>query len=93
MSDCVTHHYACECREKQFRKLEFENAMLRTTMTTGDRNWTQLLAERDEYKAKAVRLTHVLDRIAKEYEDMNDGIEDDWSARAQQALETWGVKE
>lgn len=21
MRDCVTHHYACECREERFRKL------------------------------------------------------------------------
>jgi len=27
--ECTTHHYACDCREAKFRKLERENAALR----------------------------------------------------------------
>ena len=27
--NCVTHHFACDCREAKFRKLERENAALR----------------------------------------------------------------
>jgi hypothetical protein len=23
--ECITHHYACDCREEKFRKLESEN--------------------------------------------------------------------
>ena len=27
---CVTHHFACDCREEKFKQLEQENAELRT---------------------------------------------------------------
>lgn len=27
---CVTHHFACDCREEKFKQLEQENAALRT---------------------------------------------------------------
>jgi hypothetical protein len=29
MKECVTHHFACECREVKFAALEQENAALR----------------------------------------------------------------
>lgn len=29
MKRCVTHHYACDCREAHFAELERENAALR----------------------------------------------------------------
>ena len=29
MSDCTTHHHACECREEKFKEMEAENKMLR----------------------------------------------------------------
>jgi len=31
---CVTHHYACDCREEKFRKLEEENKKLRRALLT-----------------------------------------------------------
>ena len=37
--ECVTHHYACDCREEYFRKLQAENE--------------KLSIERDELAAKA----------------------------------------
>jgi hypothetical protein len=27
--ECVTHHYACDCREAKFKRMEAENAELR----------------------------------------------------------------
>lgn len=27
--ECVTHHFACDCREEKFKQLEQENAALR----------------------------------------------------------------
>jgi hypothetical protein len=29
MTECTTHHHACDCREEKFRQLEQENAALR----------------------------------------------------------------
>jgi len=29
MRECVTHHYACDCREEKFRKLEAESEKLK----------------------------------------------------------------
>ena len=34
MKRCVTHHYACECREKKFRALEKELAEARQIVNT-----------------------------------------------------------
>ena len=32
MKDCVTHHYACDCREDKFKKLEVENGRLKAAL-------------------------------------------------------------
>ena len=29
MTECTTHHHACDCREEKFKQLEQENAALR----------------------------------------------------------------
>ena len=29
MTECTTHHHACDCREEKFKQLELENAALR----------------------------------------------------------------
>ena len=29
MKQCVTHHFACDCREQKFKELKRENAALR----------------------------------------------------------------
>ena len=33
MTECTTHHHACDCREEKFKQLELENAALRATLT------------------------------------------------------------
>ena len=33
---CVTHHFACDCREAKFKELERENAALRETLVNAD---------------------------------------------------------
>jgi hypothetical protein len=33
MTECTTHHFACDCREEKFKQLELENAALRATLT------------------------------------------------------------
>ena len=35
---CVTHHYACDCREEKFKKLEAENKRLREALNQMDNN-------------------------------------------------------
>lgn len=30
--ECVTHHYACDCREEKFKQLERENAELKSEL-------------------------------------------------------------
>ena len=30
--ECITHHFACDCREAKLRKLERENTTLRETL-------------------------------------------------------------
>jgi hypothetical protein len=30
--ECVTHHFACDCREEKFRELEAQNAELRAAL-------------------------------------------------------------
>ena len=32
MRECITHHYACDCREAKFAHLEAENKVLREAM-------------------------------------------------------------
>jgi len=32
MRNCVTHHFACDCREDKFKKLEEENKKLREAL-------------------------------------------------------------
>jgi hypothetical protein len=32
MTECTTHHHACDCREEKFRQLEQENAALREAL-------------------------------------------------------------
>ena len=34
--ECTTHHFACDCREAKFRKLERENAALRKMLSDAD---------------------------------------------------------
>ena len=30
--ECITHHFACDCREEKFKELELENAALREAL-------------------------------------------------------------
>ena len=53
---CVTHHFACDCREEKFKELERENAALREDkerldwLLTGDGGfWVNWMYEKDEW--------------------------------------------
>lgn len=37
MRECITHHYACQCREAEFRKIEEENEKLKEKLA----DWQQ----------------------------------------------------
>ena len=49
---CVTHHFACDCREQKFKGLERENAALRGRCE-------ELEAERTQFANRAARLAAV----------------------------------
>lgn len=34
--NCVTHHFACDCREEKFKQLEQENAALRDALASAE---------------------------------------------------------
>ena len=53
---CVTHHFACDCREEKFKELERENAALRADkerldwLLTGDGGfWVNWMYDKDEW--------------------------------------------
>ena len=59
-TQCVTHHFACDCREEKFKQLEQENAELREderrleyifwpSGSSKARYWVRKLMESREY--------------------------------------------
>ncbi len=59
MRECVTHHYACDCREARFAQIEQENASLRAELQDVEAK----LAETEQNNAK---LHNQLKKIYKE---------------------------
>ena len=50
--ECVTHHFACDCREEKFKELEQENKQLRQTVleTLNQRGQRELIVAWDRAK-------------------------------------------
>ena len=52
MHDCVSHHYACDCREEKFRRIEEENAQLKKEIERLKQRRNQIDDESYEYAEK-----------------------------------------
>ena len=39
MKECITHHFACDCREERFRVLLMDTIMAHSTPDNGNYNW------------------------------------------------------
>lgn len=52
MKECITHHFACECREEKFKDMERENKQLRQTVleTLSQRGQRELIVAWDRVK-------------------------------------------
>jgi len=50
MKQCVTHHFACDCREAKFKEIEQENAALRENFMAAQSEIILLREEREELR-------------------------------------------
>lgn len=60
MTECTTHHHACDCREEKFKQLEQENAALRENFMAAESEIILLREEREELRADKERLDWLL---------------------------------
>ena len=72
---CVTHHFACDCREAKFKELEQENAALREDKER--MNFLQRVAEEGGFQCFGVEDSELLD-----FEFSNHGNQTSESVRA-----------
>ena len=57
---CVTHHFACDCREAKFKELEQENAALREAKDAYFKHnniLVQLMTEEQKQKALEILMS------------------------------------
>ena len=75
--ECVTHHFACDCREAKFKELEQENAALRKMLSdadelerysgsNGERQWGRCSAWLNPDDAVVIISAKALDAARKE---------------------------
>jgi len=50
MKNCVTHHYACDCREQMFAEMTVENKTLKKRLEYATGRLSEAVAKMDELR-------------------------------------------
>jgi hypothetical protein len=70
--ECVTHHYACDCRERRFKELEAELARERERADRLEAGLLVRQEERDESEAARARLEEAVEALLREFDAEED---------------------
>ena len=62
--ECVTHHYACDCREEKFIMLEAENAKLKEWLVK-ERECVDFYGSHNTWNTSGFSLDHVTEHKCK----------------------------
>ena len=84
MRDCVTHHYACDCREDKFKNIQSENEKLKAeneALRNGnkiqdiknDEQWIKLVVE----NKKLIEKRDIVNKLKEEIYELLDRMPND----------------